>query len=72
VTQIFHKGQPSHGGDRKTFEVLTSTQPRGALGSVAPLLAATLYQGNPDKNHKPWSIVSTERYILHIIIVFML
>jgi len=20
VTQIFHNGQPSHGGDRKTFE----------------------------------------------------
>jgi hypothetical protein len=25
VTQIFHKGQPSHGGDRKIFEVITST-----------------------------------------------
>jgi len=25
VTQIFHIGQPSHGGDRKTFEVMTST-----------------------------------------------
>jgi hypothetical protein len=25
VTQIFHNGQPSHGGDRKTFEVMTST-----------------------------------------------
>jgi len=25
VTQIFHDGQPSHGGDRKTFEVMTST-----------------------------------------------
>jgi hypothetical protein len=24
VTQIFHNGQPSHGGDRKTFEVMTS------------------------------------------------
>jgi hypothetical protein len=24
VTQIFHSGQPSHGGDRKTFEVMTS------------------------------------------------
>ena len=21
-TQIFHNGQPSHGGDRKTFEIL--------------------------------------------------
>ena len=25
VTQIFHNGQPSHGGDRKIFEVMTST-----------------------------------------------
>jgi hypothetical protein len=25
VTQVFHSGQPSHGGDRKTFEVMTST-----------------------------------------------
>jgi hypothetical protein len=23
VTQIFHNGQPSHGGDRKSFEVMT-------------------------------------------------
>jgi len=25
VTQIFHNGQPSHGGDRKSFEVMTSS-----------------------------------------------
>jgi len=25
VTQIFHSGQPGHGRDRKTFEVMTST-----------------------------------------------
>jgi hypothetical protein len=24
VIQIFHSGQPSHGGDRKAFEVMTS------------------------------------------------
>jgi hypothetical protein len=24
VTQLFHSGQPSHGGDHKTFEVMTS------------------------------------------------
>ena len=66
VTQIFHSGQPSYGGDRKTVEVMTSTQLRGTLGSVASLLAATLYQGNPDRNYKLWNIVSTERYILHI------
>jgi hypothetical protein len=28
--------------------------------------AATLYQGNPDMNHKLWNIVSTEKYILHM------
>ena len=47
VTQIFHNGQPNHGGDRKIFEVMTSTLPKGTLGSVASLLAATLYQGKP-------------------------
>ena len=66
VTQIFHYGQSSHGGDRKTFEVMTSTYLRGTLDSVASLLAATLYQGNPDRNHKLWNFVSTERFILHM------
>jgi hypothetical protein len=47
VTQIFHNGKPSHGGDRKIFEVMISTLPKGILGSVASLLAATPYQGNP-------------------------
>jgi hypothetical protein len=41
VTKIFHNGLPSHGGDRKTFEVMTSIYPIGPLGSVASLLAAT-------------------------------
>jgi len=63
VTQVFHNGQPSHD---TTFEVTTSTYPRGTLGSVASLLAATLYQGNPDRNHKLSNIVLTERYILHL------
>ena len=66
MTQIFHSGQSSPGGDRKTFVVMTSTYLRGTLGSVASLLAATLYQGNPDRNHKLWNIVSSEKYILHI------
>ena len=30
---------------------MTSTLPNGTLGSVAYLLAATLYQGNSDRNH---------------------
>ena len=66
VTKIFHNGLPSHGGDRKTFEVMTSTYPIGPLGSVASLLAATRYQGNADRNHKLWNIESTERDILPI------
>jgi hypothetical protein len=45
---------------------MTSTLPKGTVGSVASLLAATLYQGNPYKNHKLWNIVSSERYILHM------
>jgi hypothetical protein len=43
---------------------MTSTYPRGTLGSVASLLASILYQGNPDRNHKLWNIVSIERYKL--------
>ena len=30
------------------------------------MIAANLYQVNPDRNHKLWNIVSTERYILHM------
>jgi hypothetical protein len=66
VTQIFHNGQPSHGGNCKIFEVMTSTLPKGTLGSVASLLATNFYHGNPDRNHKLWNIVSSERYILHM------
>ena len=46
------RGQPSYGGDRKILEVRTSALPKGTIGSVPSLLAATLYQGNPDRNHK--------------------
>jgi len=42
VIQIFHNGQPSHGDDRKAFEMMTSTYPIGTLGSVATLLAIGL------------------------------
>jgi hypothetical protein len=37
---------------------MISTLPRGNLGSAASLLAATLYQGNPDRNNKLWNIAS--------------
>ena len=44
LTQIFRDGQPGHVGDRKAFEVMTSTWPLGTLVPVSFLLAATLYQ----------------------------
>ena len=66
VTQIFHCGQPSHGDDHKAFEVMTSTEPRGTLCSVASLLAAMIYQGHPDRNHQLCNIVAIERYVLHM------
>ena len=31
VTHIFHNGHPSHGGDRKISEVMTSTLPKRPL-----------------------------------------
>jgi len=36
---------------------MTSTLPKGTLASVPSLLAAILYQGNPDRNHRLWNIV---------------
>jgi hypothetical protein len=33
MTQIFHSSKPGHGGNCKTFEVMTSTQPLGTLDS---------------------------------------
>ena len=41
ATQIFHNGQPRHGGNRNIFEVMTSSLPKGTLVSVASLLAAS-------------------------------
>jgi hypothetical protein len=38
VTQKFHNGQPSHDGDRKIVEVMTSTLSKGTLGSVGMFL----------------------------------
>ena len=52
MTLIFHSGQPSHGGDRTIFAVMTSTLPNGTFGSEATLLAGTLYQGHSDRDHK--------------------
>ena len=50
VVQIFHNGQSSHGGDRKTDVVMPSTLLIRTLGSVAFVLSATLYQGNHEND----------------------
>ena len=41
MAQIFHNGQPRHGGNRNIFEMMTSTLPKGTLVSVASLVAAS-------------------------------
>ena len=43
------------------IEVMTSTYSIGTIRSVASLLAATFYQGNPDRNHRLRNIGSTVR-----------
>jgi hypothetical protein len=46
---------------------MTSTKSIGNLDLVASLLTATHYQVNHDMSHKLWNIVSTERYIFHML-----
>jgi len=41
VTQIFHNSQPSHGGDRKIFEVMTSTLPNKGNNKIITKLPNT-------------------------------
>jgi hypothetical protein len=48
----FHNGQTSQGDDRKTSNWWLQLNQEVTLGSVASLLAATLYQGHLDRNHK--------------------
>jgi hypothetical protein len=43
---------------------MTSTSPKGTLGSVAYSLAVALYQLNPDRNLKLWNIVSSDIYVI--------
>jgi hypothetical protein len=39
---------------------MTSTEPLEILGAAASVLAATVYQGGHDRNHKLWNIGSTD------------
>ena len=52
----------SHCGNLKTVDVMTSTGLLGIIGSVASLLAATLYQRNPDRNHK-WGNLKSQTWL---------
>jgi len=45
---------------------MISTLPIGIIGSVASMLAATLYQWKYDRKHNLWNLGSAERYILHM------
>jgi hypothetical protein len=54
---------PNHDGDRKGFEVMTSSQQTGPFGSVVSLLTTSPNQGNHHRN-KLVNIVLTLRYIL--------
>jgi hypothetical protein len=56
VTQILHNGQLSHGGDRKTFDAMTSIQPIVTPGSEALLIATTPFH---DRGQKLLYIEST-------------
>ena len=70
LTQIFRDGQPGHVGDRKAFEVMTSTWPLGTLGSVSSLLAATLYQKRQVLEYwlgdKWYTLFSNRPRLLHV------
>ena len=39
MTQLFRNVYPSHAGNRKTFELMTSTYPIGTFALVASFLA---------------------------------
>ena len=45
---------------------MTSNLALGNLASVASLLAATLFQVNPDRNHKFYNVVSNDSDVLSI------
>jgi hypothetical protein len=47
------------------LEIKDTTDTDRSASYLDPLLE-TLYQGNPDRKHKLWNIVSIERYILHM------
>ena len=45
---------------------MTSTNSLGTIGSVASLLAATIYQGNHESNYSLLNIAPTVKYIYTI------
>ena len=67
-THIFLSGLSSNDGHCKTVEVMPPTLPQGNIGSIASLLAATLYNGNPDRNRTPISGIAYQ--LRHVYIYF--
>ena len=51
--QKFRNGELTSYGDCKIFEVISSTIPQATLCPIAFLLAASIYQGNTNRKHKP-------------------
>jgi hypothetical protein len=66
VDRIYSIGVEIKDTRNTTRSAHTPPNPIWPLCSVVFLLAATLYQGNLDRNHKLWNIILSERYILHM------
>ena len=62
ITALLHPHFTYH----STFFFLSGTELIVGIKTLACLLAATLIQGNPDRNHKLQNSISTVRYILHM------
>ena len=76
-TQIFHNGQPNHGGDRKTFEVMTyrnpwfrsflvCSSPLSRIGMIWTTSSGISYQLRDTKTCKKYSVTVMFYYIFHI------
>jgi hypothetical protein len=55
--------------DRETFVVMSSTVSMKTIISVSSFSAITVYKGTHNKNNKLCNALSTERYILHLLVL---
>ena len=82
LTHIFLSGLSNNGGHCKTVEVMPSTLPQGNIGSVASLLAATLYNGMIGTGHQSLEyhincdtyiyILELDIFYYYLIVIFFL